>query len=152
MGAPKKAIFSLLTLGLSSNRLSSLLMLCCSCAVFAVRGFHCFVSFSCCACAAIATASRASSFSDFICASVGGLFPGRFETHRIHLLVFALLVWTRAYVVTRSLERDEHMKTNFRYRRQWAHKIRDCIVDHLKLATHTCSSRVRCFAFRVVAV
>ena len=107
MGAPKNASLSLLTCGLSSNRLSSLLRLPCSCAVFAVRGFHCFAFDSCCVCAAIATISRVSSFNDFICSSVGGRFPGRFETHRVHLLVFGLLAWTRAYVATKSFERDE---------------------------------------------
>jgi hypothetical protein len=29
-----------------------------------------------------------------------------FETHRVHLLVFAVLAWTRAYVAAKSFERD----------------------------------------------
>lgn len=113
MGAPKKAILSLLIVGLLSIRLSSLLRLCCSCAVFADRGFHCFASLSCRVCAAIATVSRVSCFNDLICVSVGGCFPGRFETHRIDLLGFAVLAWTRAHVAARSFGRDEDMRAIF---------------------------------------
>jgi len=150
IGAPKNASLSLLTFCLSSNRLSSLLRLCCSCAVFVGRGFQCFASFACCVCAAIATDSRVSSFNDFICVAVGGCFPARFETHRVRLLVLGILVWTRAYVAARSCGRDGDMRANFRYWPQQEDKIRHVMNyylttrnTHLLVVTYVESSRVK---------